>query len=104
MSCDGYIDISLDVKNTGAYDGYEVVQLYVRDLIGSRVRPIKELRGFKKVFVPAGGSQSIKMRLYADGLAFHDSAMQLKVETGDFKIYVAHDSSDERYTFDICVK
>lgn len=104
MSCDGYIDISLDVKNTGAYDGYEVVQLYVRDLIGSRVRPIKELRGFKKVFVPAGGSQSIKMRLYAEGLAFHDSAMQLKVETGDFKIYVAHDSSDERYTFDICVK
>lgn len=104
VKADGHIDISLDVKNVGEYDGYEVIELYVRDLIGSRVRPVKELRGFKKVFVKANSTLHVDMRLNIESLAFHDQMMNLVIENGDFKLYIAKNSADEEYTFDFSVE
>lgn len=103
MTADGYIDVSLTVKNTGERDGYAVVQLYVRDLVGSRVRPVKELKGFKKVFLGASESEQITLRLYADDLAFHNHKMERVVESGKFKLWIAENSADSSREFDFCV-
>lgn len=103
MTKDGYIDVSLNVSNVGKYDGAAVVQLYIRDLIGCRVRPVKELKGFEKVFLKAGESQKVELRLYASDLAFRDFDMNLIVEQGAFKLWIAEDSQDNRYEFDFRV-
>ncbi len=100
MSSDGFIDVTMTVKNTGEYDGAAVVQLYVRDLVGCRVRPVKELKGFEKVFLKVGESKDVRFRLYADDLAFHDFAMNRIVEPGKFKLWIAENSADNSREFD----
>ncbi len=97
---DGTIDVTLTVKNNGKYDGYEVVQLYVRDLVASRVRPVKELKGYKKVFVKAGQSEDIKITLEAKELAFWNSDMKKVVEKGKFKLWTAKNALDNSNEFD----
>ncbi len=103
MSTDGYIDVTLTVKNTGKCDGAAVVQLYTRDLVGCRVRPVKELKGFEKVFLKVGEAKEVTFRLDADALAFHDASMNRIVEPGKFKLWVAEHSADTRYEFDFKV-
>ena len=73
---DGKIDITLTVENVGNYDAYEVVQLYTRDLVASRVRPVRELKGFAKVFVSAGKKEKVKITLEAKELAFCNTDMK----------------------------
>ena len=100
MSVDGEINISLTVKNTGDMRGASVVQLYIRDLIGSVVRPVKELKGFKKVFLDKGEQCKVTFNLPASALSFHDSQMNCVVEKGKFKLWIAESSDDIRNEFD----
>ena len=88
------LDISVTVKNTGIRDGEEVVQLYVRDLVGSITRPIKELKGFNKIMLKAGASKVVTFTLSADDLAFYHSDLTRSAEAGDFDIMVGGNSTD----------
>lgn len=96
----GKINVTLDVKNNGKYDGFEIVQLYTRDLVASRVRPVKELKGFKKIFVKAGESEKITITLKAKELAFRNSDMKEVVEKGKFKLWIAENALDNSNEFD----
>ena len=89
---DDTIEISFTLSNTGKVDGTEVVQVYVRDLVGSVTRPVKELKHFEKVFLKAGESREIKVYLPVSELAFYGLDMVKKVEPGDFRLWVAGDS------------
>lgn len=95
MATDGMIKVSVTVKNTGSFDGADVVQLYTRDLFGSRVRPVAELKGYKKLFLKKGESERITFELYAKDLAFTNDEMKKVTEPGDFKLWIAHDSDDK---------
>lgn len=82
------------IKNISKVDGYEVVQLYVRDLVGSTSRPVKELKGFQKIFLKAGESKTIEFNLKAKNLAFYGSDLIRKTEPGDFDIWISKNSSE----------
>ena len=86
--------VSVDVTNTGDRVGDEVVQLYIRDEVGSLTRPVKELRGFRRITLRPGETQSVSFPLGAKDLAFHDSALDLVVEPGFFRVFVG--TSSER--------
>lgn len=90
----GSITVSVTVKNSGSKDGEEVVQLYVRDLVGSVTRPVKELKGFEKLFLKAGESKEVKFKISPDMLAFHRLDMSYGTEPGDFKVFVGGNSRD----------
>lgn len=86
------LTVTVTVKNTGSYDGEETVQLYVRDLVGSITRPVKELKGFKKVFIPAGEEKTVTFELSAKDLAFYGKDLTFGAEKGDFKVFVGTNS------------
>lgn len=86
--------ISIDVKNTGKYAGEEVVQLYVRDMVGSVTRPVKELKGFQKVFIEPGEIKTIEFELTAEDLKFLDIHMNMVAEPGDFEVFVGTNVQD----------
>jgi len=88
------LQISVTVKNTGKIAGEEVVQLYVRDLVGSVTRPVKELKGFKKLMLQSGESKEIVFKLTSNDLAFYTLDMTFKAEKGDFKVFVGTNSVD----------
>jgi beta-glucosidase len=83
-----------DVTNTGQRDGTEVVQMYIRDLVSSVTRPIKELKGFKKVSLRPGETQTVELDITPDLLAFYDVNMNYVVEPGEFAILVGNSSRD----------
>jgi beta-glucosidase len=87
------IRVSVDLKNTGEYDATEVVQLYVRDLVGSVVRPVKELKGFQRVELKAGETKAVTFALPVADLAFWTAGNDYSVEPGDFQLWVAGDSA-----------
>ena len=82
------ITVSVTLKNTGNKDGEEVAQLYVRDLVGSITRPLKELKGFQKVMLKAGESKVLSFTLTTDDLAFYHPNLEKTAEAGDFDIMV----------------
>lgn len=88
------LNISVNVANTGNYDGEEVVQLYIRDLFGKVVRPVKELKGFQKVFIKKGESKTINFTLTPENLKFYDDELNYDWEAGDFDIMVGTNSKD----------
>lgn len=88
------LHISLTVKNTGQFDGEETVQLYIRDLVGSVTRPVKQLRGFEKVFLKKGESRNIIFTLVNDDLKFYTLDMTYKSEPGAFKVFTGPNSRD----------
>jgi len=90
----GVVEARVSVKNTGKYDGEEVVQCYIRDLVGSVTRPIKELKAFEKVMVKAGESKEIVFKITPDMLAFHRLDMSYGTEPGDFKVFIGGNSRD----------
>lgn len=94
MSLNDTLTVSVTVKNTGKADGEEVVQLYIRDLVGSVTRPVKELKGFRKVMIPAGKSADVDFKITAHDLAFWRKDMTYGVEAGDFKVFVGTNSRD----------
>lgn len=90
------VKVALDVKNTGKYDGDEVVQVYVTDLVASTVRPRKQLRAFDRVNIPAGESTHVELILEEDAFTVYGLDMKPVVEPGDFKIAVGASSEDIR--------
>jgi beta-glucosidase len=90
----GKITASVNVTNTGSYAGEEVVQCYIRDLVGSVTRPVKQLKGFEKVMIQPGESKTISFEITTDMLAFHRLDMSYGTEPGDFKIFVGTNSRD----------
>jgi beta-glucosidase len=86
--------ISVKVTNTGAIKGTEVVQMYIRDLVSSVTRPVKELKGFKKISLAPGESKTVKLEITPESLAFYDVKMKYVVELGEFEIMVGNSSRD----------
>jgi beta-glucosidase len=94
MPMDGMVEVTATVKNTGARAGTEVVQLYVRDLVGSVTRPVKELKGFEKVTLQPGESQDVTFTLTAADLAFYTAGGTWEAEPGAFAVFVGPNSRD----------
>lgn len=93
VGTDDVIRASVELKNTGRYEGAEVVQLYIRDLVGSVVRPVKELKGFKRVNLAPGMAAKVEFELPVSELAFWNIDMDYVVEPGDFQLWIAGDSA-----------
>lgn len=94
LAAGGSLEVSVTVTNTGSYDGEEVVQLYVQDLVGSVTRPVKELKGFKKIFLQKGANQIVSFRISASDLKFYNKDLRLVTEPGDYKVFVGGNSRD----------
>ena len=88
------ITVAVTLSNTGKYDGEEVVQLYIRDVVSSNIRPVKELKGFQKIMLKAGESKKIAFTLALHDLKFYNSELKYAAEPGDFKIFIAGNSRD----------
>ena len=95
-----YSDVSLDgrtasvtVKNIGDYDGYEIVQLYIHDMVASITRPVKELKGFERIHLKKGESKVVKFEITDELLKFYDRDLNYVLEPGDFEIMIGPDSS-----------
>jgi beta-glucosidase len=95
---DGSVQVSTTVTNAGRRAGVEVVQLYVRDLVGSLTRPVKELKGFQKVDLQPGQSREVTFTLKASDLAFYTAAGKWEAEPGAFKVFVGGNSRDVKET------
>ena len=87
------IKASVELSNTGKREAVEVVQLYVRDLVGSVTRPVRELKGFRRVAVPPGETVTVEFELPVQDLAFYGFDMVKKVEPGDFQLWISGDSA-----------
>ncbi|MDL2215036.1 glycoside hydrolase family 3 C-terminal domain-containing protein [Dysgonomonas sp. OttesenSCG-928-M03] len=87
------LTVKATLKNTSNVDGTEVAQLYVRDLVGSIVRPVKELKGFQRVNLKAGESKTVEFTLSTDDLAFYGRDLIKKAEAGDFNLWVGGNSN-----------
>jgi beta-glucosidase len=90
---DETLRVSFTLANTGAYDGTEVAQVYIRDLVGSITRPVKELKAFERVSLKAGESRTLTVEIPVSELAFVGLDGVKKVEAGDFQLWVAGDSA-----------
>ncbi|WP_263603189.1 beta-glucosidase BglX [Chryseobacterium sp. PET-29] len=88
------LKISVNISNNGRYDGEEVVQLYIRDLFGKVVRPVKELKGFQKVFIKKGETKTVSFTLTPEDLKFYDDELNFDWEGGEFDIMVGTNSRD----------
>lgn len=94
MSVDGELTATVTVTNTGSRDGAEVVQLYIRDLVGSVTRPVKELKGFEKIFLKAGESRKVSFSITPELLKFYNYDLQFVCEPGDFDVMIGGNSRD----------
>ncbi|WP_207424905.1 beta-glucosidase BglX [Desertivirga brevis] len=88
------ITASISVSNTGSREGQEVVQLYIRDLVGSVTRPVKELKGFQKIHLKAGESRTVQFDITEEDLKFYNSDLNFVAEPGDFKLFIGTNSRD----------
>ena len=102
MAVDESLEVSVTVTNSGKRDGVEIVQLYIRDRIGSVTRPIKELKGFARVALKAGESQQVSFTLDEKTLGFYSSQGDYRVEPGAFDVFVGGGSEQlERRSFEL---
>lgn len=88
------IQASIELTNAGDKDGEETVQLYIRDLVGSSTRPIKELKGFEKVFLKAGEKKTITFEINEKMLSFYNYDLKFVAEPGDFEVMIGTDSAN----------
>lgn len=86
------LEATITIRNTGNYDGEEVVQLYIRDMVGTVVRPVKELKNFRKVLIAKGESKEISFTITADDLRFYNEQLKYIYEPGDFKLFIGTSS------------
>ncbi|MFT3738377.1 MAG: beta-glucosidase BglX [Breznakibacter sp.] len=91
---DDVVTASITLTNSGKVDGAETVQLYIRDLVGSVTRPVKELKGFRKIFLKAGETQTVSFHITPNELKFYNSELQYDWEPGGFDIMVGGNSRD----------
>jgi beta-glucosidase len=94
ISREGSTQVLAEVTNTGKRAGTETVQMYIRDVVSSVTRPVKELKGFKKVFLKPGETRNLAIDILPEHLAFWDVNMKYTVEPGDFEIMVGNSSRD----------
>ncbi len=94
LNSEGKLEVQVDVTNSGNYDGEEVVQLYIRDMVGSVTRPVKELKNFQKVFLKKGESKKVKFTITVEDLKFYDQQLKYIAEPGDFKVFIGGNSRD----------
>ena len=94
LSGTGELTASVTLTNKGKYDGAEVVQLYIRDIMGSITRPVKELKGFDKVFLKAGESKTVSFKITPEMLKFYNSDLKFVNEPGDFNVMIGGNSHD----------
>lgn len=92
LNSNGKITVSVDVRNTGKVDGKEVVQLYIRDLVGSVTRPVRELKGFELVPLKAGETRSVSFEIDAKLLSFYTANNKWETEPGDFEVFIGGSS------------
>jgi len=93
---DQAITATVNLVNSGKTDGAEVVQLYIRDVVGSITRPIKELKGFQKVFLKAGETRPVTFKITPEDLKFYNGDLKYVWEPGDFVIMVGGNSKEVR--------
>jgi beta-glucosidase len=102
MGSSDKIKVSVDVANTGNFDGSEVVQMYLHDVVGSVTRPVRELKGFKKVLLKKGEKMTVTFDISVADLKFYNSELQYVAEPGVFEVYVGKDSNaDLQATFEL---
>ena len=92
MTPKGSIEVSVDIKNSGNFNGKEVVQLYIRDLVGSITRPVKELKGFQKIELEKGETKTITFILTVNDLKFYNYDLNFVAESGMFEVFVGTNS------------
>ena len=92
------IEATVTLTNNGKYDGAEVVQLYIRDVVGSITRPVKELKGFEKVYLKAGESKKVTFKISPEDLKFYNNDLKYDWEAGDFDIMIGTNSHDVKTT------
>ncbi|MGE8426551.1 MAG: beta-glucosidase BglX [Sphingobacterium sp.] len=90
----GTLQASIDIRNTGNYDAEETAQLYIQDLVGSVTRPVKELKGFQKIFLKKGEQKTVTFKINVDDLKFFDNNLNYVAEPGNFKVYIGPNSRD----------
>ena len=91
---DDHITASVDITNTGDRDGEEIAQLYVYDLVGDVTRPLKELKGFKKVLIEKGKTVSVTFTLSPSDLSYYHTDMSFSFDPGDFELFIGPNSSE----------
>lgn len=102
MKSNDKLQAFVDVTNTGNFDGKEVVQLYIRDLVGSVTRPIKELKGFKKISLKKGETQTVSFEITVEDLKFYNSDLQFVAEPGRFQLFIGTNSdTTDKIEFDL---
>ena len=94
MNEKGKITASVTVTNTGNYDADEIVQMYIRDMVGSVARPVKELKGFERIHLKKGESRTVSFDITAEQLKFYNSALNWVCEPGEFEVMVGGNSRD----------
>lgn len=99
MENNSSITANITVKNTGGYDGAEVVQLYIRDIVGSVTRPVKELKGFEKVLIKSGESKTVQFEIEPEMLKFYNYDLNFVNEPGEFEIMIGGNSRDTQSAF-----
>ena len=90
----GKITASVTVTNTGNYDADEIVQMYIRDMVGSVARPVKELKGFERIHLKKGESRTVSFDITAEQLKFYNSTLNWACEPGEFEVMVGGNSRD----------
>ncbi|WP_282030147.1 beta-glucosidase BglX [Winogradskyella eximia] len=95
MSQKDMVTVSVDITNTGDYDGKEVAQLYIRDVIGSITRPVKELKGFQKIFLKKGETKTVSFTLSVEDLKFYNTNIDFVAEPGEFQVAIGTNSNVE---------
>ncbi|MEZ4898768.1 MAG: glycoside hydrolase family 3 N-terminal domain-containing protein [Saprospiraceae bacterium] len=96
MQAKGSITASVEITNTGKLAGTETVQWYIRDLVGSVTRPVRELKHFERVHLQPGESRQLSFEITLNDLKFYDKDLHYKAEPGDFQVFVGPDASTER--------
>ncbi|WP_042367267.1 beta-glucosidase BglX [Bacteroides neonati] len=98
MAVNGELTATVTLTNTGNRDGAEVVQLYIRDLVASITRPVKELKGFEKVFLKAGESRKVSFKITPELLKFYNYDLQFVCEPGEFDLMIGGNSQEVKTT------
>ena len=94
LGADGSLEVAATVTNTGKVAADEVVQLYVRDLVGSITRPVKELKGFTRISLGPGEAERVRFTLTGDQLGFHTVGGRWVVEPGGFRVWIGPSSQE----------
>ena len=90
------LTVTVPVTNTGACDGTEIVQLYLRDLYADIARPVKELKGFRRVFIKKGETSNVTFTLTTEDLKYYNADLVYKYDAGEFLVMVGPNSRDTR--------